>query len=301
MTEPERIIRENILPLDFFAEEEIDDYFVSSEMKRIWAVGLDMLIKFDQVCKKHNLRYYLFFGTLLGAVRHKGFIPWDDDIDVVMPRKDYMLLMKLAEEFCYPLFLQTPYTDPGYYYSYIKLRNSNTTAITEQFRGQKINWGIMLDIYPIDYVDGDNGFDWYREIAKFARDNSNFMRLSNPSPDTETKKRMKEYSGRNPIDNYEKIQEIASRYETSPTKHVSVAVLTLHDVSNNYFWAEDFDTTVMAEFENMSFPIPAGYDRVLKILFGEYMKLPPKEQRGLWHSNVIFNADISYKDYIWKE
>lgn len=89
MTECERIIKDGILPKSFFLPETICDFHVDEKRKKMWAIGIDMLVKFDEVCRKHELRYSLAFGSLLGVVRHKGFIPWDDDIDVVMPREDY--------------------------------------------------------------------------------------------------------------------------------------------------------------------------------------------------------------------
>ncbi len=89
MTECERIIEQGILPKSFFEQEERCDFLVTEKRKKIWAVLLDLLIKFDFVCKKYSLTYFLADGTLLGAARHQGFIPWDDDIDVSMPREDY--------------------------------------------------------------------------------------------------------------------------------------------------------------------------------------------------------------------
>lgn len=86
MTECERIIKEGILPESFFEPETICDFYVDETRKKIWAVLLDLLIKFDKVCKKHGLKYYLAYGSLIGAVRHQGFIPWDDDIDICMNR-----------------------------------------------------------------------------------------------------------------------------------------------------------------------------------------------------------------------
>ena len=98
MTESERKIKQGILPESFFKEETICDFFVSEKRKKIWAICIDLLVSFDKVCRSYNLRYSLAFGSLLGMVRHKGFIPWDDDIDVVMPREDYEKLYSLYRE-----------------------------------------------------------------------------------------------------------------------------------------------------------------------------------------------------------
>ena len=94
------------IPPTFFDEEVRCNYIVKSLMKEVWAVEMDLLEEAKRVFEKYNLRWYAIGGTLLGAVRHKGFIPWDDDIDIAMPRSDYAKSQELAgDEFCYPYFL----------------------------------------------------------------------------------------------------------------------------------------------------------------------------------------------------
>ena len=112
---------------------------------------LNILKYFIKVCEKHNLQYFLVGGSTLGAIRHKGFIPWDDDIDVGMPRKDYDKFVELQSEFeGTPYFIQTFKTDPCYIYNYGKLRDSSTTFIENTFKQHRINHGVWIDIFPID-------------------------------------------------------------------------------------------------------------------------------------------------------
>ena len=102
------------LPEGFLDEEVRCGYTVTAKAKRAWAVQMDLLHKLDEVCKKYNLRYFADSGTLLGAARDKGYIPWDDDIDIVMLRKDYEKLRDVAdEEFKHPYFYQDMYRDEG--------------------------------------------------------------------------------------------------------------------------------------------------------------------------------------------
>ena len=97
MTEAERIMQKGFLRKDFLKEEVICDFLVDEKRKKIWAIELDLLREFDRVCKKYNLKYYMWFGSLIGAIRHHGFIPWDDDLDVAMLREDYERFMEVAK------------------------------------------------------------------------------------------------------------------------------------------------------------------------------------------------------------
>ena len=114
---------------EFCKEEVRCGYTVSEKMKKVWSVEMDMLKELIRVCKKYDLNYYADSGTLIGAVRHNGFIPWDDDIDVAMFREDYEKLLSVAkEEFKYPYFLQTVYSEKDYLRGHAQLRNSATTG-----------------------------------------------------------------------------------------------------------------------------------------------------------------------------
>ena len=153
MTECERIIKEGGYNDNFLNEEVRDGYLVSKNMKKVWLIELDLLSQFIKLCNKYNLRYWVGFGTLLGAVRHKGFIPWDDDMDVWMPREDYDNLLKYGNsDLRDPYFLQTTLNDDDYYCSFARLRNSNTTGILVSHRN-RCNNGIYMDIYPLDGLD----------------------------------------------------------------------------------------------------------------------------------------------------
>lgn len=295
MTECERIIEQGILPKSFLEEEERCGYTVTTYLKKIWAVSLDTLAKFDSVCKKHHLKYFLAYGSMLGAVRHKGFIPWDDDMDVLMLREDYDKLMSLGGEFQYPYFLQTPQTDPGYFFSYAKLRNSNTTCITAQFRYQRINWGQNFDIFPLDNIIPEEGEEYFKKIAILGTDLSNYMRSSNPNPPSEEeKRRILSYSGRDPMDIYNEIQRMGRQFNMIDTEYIACTTAYLYGFKRGLFHKEDFAEAIPCQFEMLESFIPCGYDRILKTSYGDYMQFPPVEKRGIWHNNIIYNPDISY-------
>lgn len=118
------------LPKHFLEGETRCGYYISPEMKKVWAIELDLLAEFMRICDIHHLKYWADGGTLLGAVRHKGFIPWDDDIDIIMMRDDFDKLCKFGpQEFKYPYFFQTEETDPGSARGHVQIRNSETTGM----------------------------------------------------------------------------------------------------------------------------------------------------------------------------
>lgn len=150
----------------FFLEEERCDYVVKPEMKQLWAVLLDLMVQFDKVCKKNGVKYFLDSGTLLGAVRHKEFIPWDNDVDVIMFRSEYDKLCKVAPtEFSAPYFWQTNETDPGSLRRHAQLRNSLTTCLlcNEMENGVPeygYNQGAFLNVFILDEIP-DNDDECY--------------------------------------------------------------------------------------------------------------------------------------------
>jgi len=298
MTEIERILQKGIIKENFLREEVRNDFLVTTDRKKIWIVLLDLMLTFDEVCKKHNLTYFLEAGSLLGAIRHKGFIPWDDDVDVLMPRNDYHRFLELSDEFVAPYFLQTPYTDEGYFYSFPKIRNSNTTALNQMFAFQNFNHGMWLSIFPIDNWDVNGGEERYAKIKELNMDNSTYMRMSNPYLSEKDQDRVKNYCGRDPFETIKELDKIAQECNDYKTEFVTVGSTAVISYSRKLWYAEDFASAIDWDFEDFKFPVPVGYDRFLKVMYGDYMKLPPIEERGLHHGGTIFNADIPYKEFL---
>lgn len=297
MTETERIINNGILPESFFEPEVRNDFMVTEDRKKLWAVELDLLLKFDDVCRKHNLKYFLNSGSLLGAIRHKGFIPWDDDIDVEMPREDYEKLLSFVREFEVPYFLQTPDMDKNSAYSFAKLHNINTTMSSAMFAFQEMCSGVFIDIFPYDnWVSSDKAS--YDVIKYLAYENSTFMRMSNPNLGDNDKLRVEEWSGiDSKIANY-CIHKIAQKYRNTDTDTIIVAVCAIAGYEKKLKYKEDYKEAVMVDFEGFKFPAPVGYDRILKNLYGDYMQFPPIEKRGNWHKDVLIDVDMPYKEFL---
>lgn len=294
MTECERIIEQGILPESFFEEEIICDFLVTEKRKKLWAIGVDLLLKFDCVCRKHNLNYFLSFGSLLGAIRHNGFIPWDDDVDVCMPRQDYELLSSLRCEFSDPYFLQYPGLDKGYYFSYAKLRNSNTSAIALPFCFEEFNQGIGLDIFPIDNCELMHAESNWERINDLILWNSANMRRSLPFPTESDIARMKKYPARDGDDILEELNKIATQYNNYDTEFGIATTVTAYNANRQiYRWSDILDTIDYSYYGYM-IKIPRNYDVILGITYEDYMQLPSEEQRGTWHVNAMFEPDIPY-------
>lgn len=298
MTECERLINNGFLPSSFFKEEKLSGFVVSNKRKKIWAVELDLLSQFIKVCEKYNLTYFLIGGSLLGAVRHRGIIPWDDDIDVGMPRKDYDKFLKLGFEFKAPYFLQTPYSDEGYAYSYAKIRNTETTCIVPMFQYQHFNHGIFIDIFPYENWSQEDENNIFNRIHKLAYDNSTFMRLTNPNLDEKNKERVRLWPGKNYIEVYEDIQRLASQYKDMTTDKIAKVVFA-YNLSQEVHSISDYKETIVVDFNNLKVRIPVGYNTILFNYFGpNYMDFPPVDQRSGGHDSAIFDPDKSYKFYL---
>lgn len=299
MTQCERLIEKGVFPKSFFEPEIRDGFLVDTKRKKIWAVEIDLLLELDRICKKHNLRYFLMYGSLLGAIRHKGFIPWDDDLDVAMPREDYEKLIKIApKEMTSPYFFQIPETDNGYYYTFAKIRNSNTAAIIPLFKEQGFNMGILLDIFPLDLCDLNTVEENFKMIQKLTRYNTTFMRMKSPNLSDEDRKRVEDYPGGDPYERYEEIQRIAQMANIQKHEKCINAVFTGYSYDKQMYNCSDFEETVYMEFEKFLFPVPIGYKNILETTYGNYMCFPPVEKRGVWHSDYIIDPDISYKELV---
>ena len=158
----------------FFKEEVLCDYTVTEDMKKVWAIELDLYNELKNFCEAKNIPYFAISGTLLGAARHQGFIPWDDDMDIAVPRKAFNRFCKLAaEHFKEPYFFQTEETDYGFLHVFARLRNSETTAIPYYDADSKLkhNQGIWIDIFPLDSIpDGKaERKEWIKKVNKYHK------------------------------------------------------------------------------------------------------------------------------------
>lgn len=247
-------------------DEEIrDGYLITADMKRVWAVELNLLQQLLSVCRKHNLRIWIDAGTLIGAVRHGGFIPWDDDIDTVMPREDYEKLCQVASsEFKEPYFLQNIYSDRWYWTRHGQLRDKSTTMLPLNSRPHKSNNGIFIDIFVLDSIP-NRAKQVYKMIRALKKEK---LRL----------KIAISLMGLCPRWLYDKLQwdrKCFARYERIFKKFKGpenrfLGKLSLHE-REYLFDCEAYGDTVELSFEGIHVPAPAGWDHVLTVNYGDYM------------------------------
>ena len=293
----------SVIPSDFYRPENRKGYFVDEKKKKIWAVLLDMLIQLDDICTKHNLTYYVDAGTLLGAVREHGFIPWDDDIDVVMMRKDYNILVhECANEFTPPVFLQSSYTENGYLRTHSQIRNRNTTAILYNEKNiAKFNQGIFLDVFPLDYDSEDE-----KENAR------RFKKI-----DLYQKAFIKEMFGYDDINFWEGLEErlytrgillFGQEYAFRKFERICTSlyggyvdkVVYYNDLSKYHkLQVEWFGTPKYLDFEFIKVPVPSCFNEILSEYYGsDYMIPNTSNSDHQIGGDVIFDPDTSYDKYI---
>ncbi len=311
MSECERIIEQGLLSESFFKEENRCGFLVSEMMKKVWAVELDLLNKFQLVCQKHGIRYYAIGGTLLGAVRHQGFIPWDDDIDIAMFREDYKKLQSIAaDEFEKPYFFQDEYTDPGVLYGHAKLRNSNTTIISENFLNNpahgicSFNQGIFIDIFPIDNIPENSSVcsHWrniLKNLAFFAWETRKFSHRHNVVNEPYMNHIVNSLRD-NPNMLFRIYDDVLSVYSGYDTKKCCLYSLYCHE-DRWSFDTKDFYESLDLPFENLTIPCPKNYNEILSNLYGDWKvmkKLPTL------HSTIngsFFDVEHPYTDYVDSE
>jgi len=276
-------------------------------MNEIQAVQRDLLIRFMAVCQKHGLRYYLFGGSCLGAVRHQGFIPWDDDLDVAMPRPDFNKLMAVADEFPQPYFLQNVHTDKRYSYPYAKLRNSSTCFREAVFGPVNMNHGVWIDIFPLDGMTTKNGatevkgikpyFLWFRWYFSYLANLIHKPRLDRRFlPDILVDLVAMIFFPFGILNwNAKCISRSCQRIPFDKATLVG-PYLTMY-FNREALPFEVFGDGIDAQFEGLTVKVPADYDRYLSHIFGNYMKLPPLEKQKGHHYHVGVSASVSYKDF----
>ena len=287
------------IPAEFYQEEERCGYTVSAQMKKIWAVELDLLEQFTRICDRHGLKYYAGGGTMLGAVRHQGFIPWDDDIDMFMLREDYEKFLAIAPtELQAPYFCQTAYNDKKYSRGHAQLRHSATTGILLSEKGHyTFNQGIFLDIFPLDEVPDDPELKkkQQKEVGLWVKLLAATVRYPGSVKKNAVKTLIHYALCWVPYRwVYRRMENACRKY--NGTGQSRVALISFgHTLENWVLPKKCFDNSKKVPFEFTEMVIPEGYDAVLTTAYGDYMVM---RQDPTYHAGVLFDTERSYADYL---
>lgn len=258
--------------------KEISD----QELKRI---ELDIMVAIHQFCKANGIAYYLCGGTLLGAVRHGGFIPWDDDIDIYMPRPDYERFIScFSDAHCKVL---TYRSTRGYYLPFAKVCD-NRTILREKFAPDIPSCGVFVDVFPLDGLSNE-----IQKASRIHRISRFLLYLAGLAGSKSQKVHSLKGLCKNII-SYVLPQQwllwavdtFSKRYSFSNSEFVGVA-FGFYGERETYMKAV-FSETVDIEFEGMTFCAPKEMGQYLKTLYGNYMELPPMEKRVTHHSFEAF-------------
>ena len=274
-------------------------------LRDLQLVEKQILVDVVDVCDRNDIMYYLSSGTLLGAVRHQGFIPWDDDIDITIPIKDYFRFLEIAQqELGDAYFVQTSMTDPNYNFAYARVRKNNTTFLDPYHQTFRIHHGVWIDIFPLIPVKPGLPLKIERKVISL----SNFVqigeKINTHKPEFQRMLGpvgmavMNTFS-RLPMKTRQNIHNLILKpvYNADPDKctHVSnlwgnITVIMPKEV----FEGKPQELC----FEGTMFKVPHDYKRYLEITYGDYMTLPPEDQRTGHGEKMIVDLENSYEKYM---
>lgn len=241
------------------------------------------------ICDKLNLRYMLAFGTLIGAIRHKGFIPWDDDVDVLMPRPDYNKLIDYLAHHkndIKPLELMHYSVKKDYIYPIARLSDSRYTLDFETEKDYGV--GLFVDIYPYDCCGNTS-----TEAKKICEINQRYIALISLCGQKKFKASSKGmlrtiakfgcYVLANVIGVNRLIEMVDKKAQNHKFGTEKLCCCTIWEDAKSAFSCEEFDNCIQWQFEDSEFNIPRNYDTLLRLCYGDYMQLPPEEERTAHH------------------
>lgn len=271
------------------------------DIKKEWnAAILDILKAFQGICRDHGLTYYCCAGTAIGAVRHNGIIPWDDDIDVIMPRPDYDRLLQIAKTGDFGKYrIMTPYDDDSYPLFFSKIIDSSTTLIEEKQFPCVI--GLFVDIFPLDATDDDIGKarrlkDKYTKIINRLNAASSHNSFSEYISLLADRKQWGRFAVKTLAFFFRKqlrrslmsrMDRMSHLYDYAKARNVVV-------YTGSYGYREVFPKEWLGEgkefpFEDTTVVLPEKYDEYLRHFFNDYMQLPPVEKRVEKHNRAYVN------------
>lgn len=257
------------------------------------ALQLEILKKVDEFCYRNGINYSLAYGSLIGAVRHKGYIPWDDDIDIMMPRKDYNAFLCGFNGAFPDLRVVSPETISSYYAPYANVYNINTVLEEPNIKHGIPDLGIKIDIFPVDVVPSN-----YSEYKKKVNQSCNINKWRHYKVlhffNQEEKVSIR-FIGKKIISFlipfYHLNSRLNSMLKSSSQESEYVDIIIWPVYMYKRFLSDLFKETIRVPFENIEVNIAKGYDGILTSIYGSYMQLPPEDQRIAKHGFIAYWKD----------
>lgn len=244
-----------------------------TELSEIQDLEMKILEKIDRFCRLNRITYYLDGGTLLGAVRHKGFIPWDDDIDIYMPRKDYQRFKTLFQKDLPFEELEVVSWDTKTFYGrpMAKVIDRRTELIETKYHGDD-PIGAFIDIFPLDGVPQNKAYYFFHEKYMHFLKRLLYLKAIYPKTVPFSTKQISKW-----------MEKSAASTDYDTAKRITCYASFFKE-----FEKEWFNETVEMPFGSIVALAPKGYDPLLREIYGDYMKLPPKEQQVPHHEYTLF-------------
>lgn len=281
-------------------------YLVSEEMKKVWTVQMTIAKKLLDVCEKNKLAIWADGGTLLGAVRDHGYIPWDDDIDFMMLREDYDKLVSIAkEEFKAPFHFQSGYTEQNYFRGHAQVRYDGTAAILKNDIDQSFHQGIFVDIFVHDFIPDKESISYKLRvlITRYIQDClrlNMYEKFPQHSISQSIKKIVADITctifGKKRLFRF--FDGLFRVYTAHNCSKISCPCFIqdlgfIRKVTKDKSW---YSSTIPMPFEDMSMPAPIGYDKILTGQYGDYMT--PKQAPSIHGGYMIVDTEKSYEEYL---
>lgn len=278
---------------------------MSNEIRKLQMVQMEILKDVSNFCKKNNLTYYLVGGTLLGSIRHQGFIPWDDDVDIAMYRTDYKnFIDTFSRENSNKYFVQNNYTDKGYSRFITKVRLNGTKQIEKNLSEVSMHHGIYIDIFPLDNVCSSDGFGLrlrgylLKMLCRYST-----LRAGNRDYNCREKdylrKMLRVFTFFIPMAVVNKIFDYICSMSNKKKGEYTTSFASGYGWKKQLVKNEVYSRGCMVKFEGYKFNIPSKPDILLKQLYGNYMNLPPLEKRISGH--VLDMVDFGAYKYLFEE